>query len=91
MVELVVGMELIIKSLSPLETYEIFKTFVPDPPFILSVQLPDLLAILKVSSPAQPIKVSLPAPPLKVSSPAPPIRISSPEVPLIVWLEVVED
>ena len=84
MLELVVGMELIIKSLSPLETYEIFKTFVPDPPFILSVQLPDLLAILIVSSPAQPIKVSLPAPPLKVSSPAPPIRISSPEVPLMV-------
>ena len=42
----------------------------------------DLLVILNVSSPPQPIRVSLPAPPLKVSSPAPPINMSFPDVPL---------
>ena len=32
-----VGIDLLTKSPSPLETYEIFKTFVPDPPVISSV------------------------------------------------------
>ena len=58
---------------------------------MVSVQLPDLLAMLKVSSPPQPSNSSLPAPPLKVSSPAPPMSISLPEVPLRVWVSVEVD
>ena len=55
---------------------------VPLPPTTVSVQLPDLLVMLKVSVPPQPINESLPDPEVKVSLPAPPTRLSLPDVPL---------